>query len=192
MSEDGLLDDVVTYLEMTERPTSPAPPAPPLKLALMRAENCTVGFYRFLYAEIGEAWVWHERRLLDDATLEVLIRRPTTEIFVLYVAGVPAGYFELDRAEPDNVELAYFGLAGAFIGRGLGLFLLRAAVDAAWAGPTKRLWVHTCTFDHPRAIGLYQKAGFRVYDRRETRFRDPRLTGVLPRTVQHPKLPPLG
>jgi ribosomal protein S18 acetylase RimI-like enzyme len=186
--EDGLsgaalpdhLEDTITYLEMHGRPTHAHAPTPGLRLALLRAEECTVSFYRYLYAAVGEPWLWFERRLLDDAALAAIIRRPTTEIEVLYVKGVPAGYFELERSNPEEVELAYFGLVPEFIGRGLGRWFLEAAVEAGWRGPTKRLWVHTSTFDHPRALGLYQRVGFRVYDRRKARFPDPRTSGILP------------
>ena len=44
-----VLEDVITYLEMLERPGGRRVPAPLDKLALMRAENCTVSFYRYLY-----------------------------------------------------------------------------------------------------------------------------------------------
>lgn len=188
----ALLDDVITYLEMHERPNVPAVPAPAgFRLALMRAENCTVSFYRYLYETVGTPWLWYERRLLDDAGLAALVRRPTTEIFVLYAGGVPAGYFELDAAPARETELCYFGLVPDFIGRGLGPFMLRAAVERAWSRPIARLWVHTRTFDHPKALAHYQRAGFVVYARQNLRFEDPRTLGILPRTLRHPRLPPL-
>ena len=185
------LDDVITYLEMRARPTIPSLPAPLGKLALMRADNCTVSFYRYLYETVGTPWLWYERRLLDDAALAAAIGKDTTEIFVLYVSGVPAGYFELDAAAARETELAYFGLIPEFIGRRLGPFLLQAAIDRAWTRPINRLWVHTRTFDHPRALGYYQQAGFEVYARRPLRFEDPRTRGILPRSLRHPRLPPL-
>src|SRR5512135_2693426 len=83
----ALLDDVITYLEMRERPTTPRLPAPHARLALMQAENCTVSFYRYLYETVGTPWLWYERRKLDDAALAAQIGKPTTEIFVLYVVG---------------------------------------------------------------------------------------------------------
>ena len=185
------LDDVITYLEMRERPTGRRVPAPLEKLALMRAENCTVSFYRWLYAAVGEPWLWFERRLLDDAALHAEITKPTIEIFVLYVRGVPAGYFELDIAAPAETKLCYFGLVPEFIGRRLGPYLLQAAIDEAWTRPIERLWLHTSTFDHPKALRIYQQAGFTVYARRQISFEDPRTTGILPRTLAHPLLPPL-
>ena len=188
----ALIEDVITYLEMRAWPVPPRIPAPLGKLALIRAEECTVSFYRYLYETVGTPWLWYERRLLDDEALLAEIARPTTEIFVLYVSGVPAGYFELDTAPERDTELRYFGLVPQFIGRRLGPFLLQAAIDQAWLRPIERLWVHTRTFDHPKALGLYQRAGFVVYDRRPVRFEDPRLSGILPRSLTHPRLPPLN
>ncbi len=188
----ALIDDVITYLEMHERPQLPRLPAPHgVKLALMRAEDCTVSLYRYLYETVGTPWLWYERRLIGDAALAAQIKKPTTEIFVLHVGGVPAGYFELDAAPPQETELCYFGLIPEFIGRGLGPFMLQAAIERAWERPIGRLWVHTRTFDHPKALGHYQRAGFVVYARRELRLEDPRLLGYLPRSLKHPRLPPL-
>lgn len=186
------LDDTITYLEMHERPRGQRVPAPLEKLALMRAEHCTAAFYRFLYAAVGEKWLWFERRLLDDNALLVEINKPTIAIFVLYVGGVPAGFFELDTAEARETKLCYFGLVTEFIGRRLGPYLLQAAIDEAWTRPITRFWLHTSTFDHPRALSVYQRAGFTVYARRRIVFEDPRLSGILPRSLKHPLLPPLG
>ena len=186
------IDDTVTYLEMFERPPARAVPAPLGKLALMRAEACTVSFYRYLYETVGTPWVWFERRQMSDAALAAELSKPTTEVFVLYVGGVPAGYFELDAAELRQTELCYFGLVPEFIGRRLGRFLLNAAIERAWSRPIERFWVHTCTFDHPRALPLYQRAGFVVYARRKVSFDDPRESGILPRSLEHPLLPPLS
>jgi GNAT superfamily N-acetyltransferase len=185
------LDDLVTYLEMRERPTRASLPIPLGKLALIRAEDCTVSFYRYLYQAVGEKWLWFERRLWSDERLRSVLARKETEIAVLYLSGIPAGYWELDRSDQENVELAYFGIVTDFIGRGLGPWLLQSAIDAAWTGPTQRFWVHTCTFDHPKALGLYQRLGFAVYERRQVSFPDPRLAGILPRDLAHPLLPPL-
>lgn len=185
------IDDTVTYLEMFERPPARPLPAPLGKLALMRAESCTVAFYRYLYETVGTPWLWFERRQWSDAALAAELAKSMTEIFVLYVGGVPAGFFELDAAEPRQTELCYFGLMPDFIGRRLGPFLLNAAIERAWSRPIERFWVHTCTFDHPRALPLYQRAGFVVYARRQASFDDPRESGILPRSLQHPLLPPL-
>src|SRR5260221_12393227 len=99
---------------------------------------------------------------MTNAALAAEIEKPTTEIFVLYVGGLPAGYFELDAAAPQETELCYFGLIPEFIGRGLGPFLLRAAVDRARARPLQRLWARTRPFAHPKGPGHDPRAGFLV------------------------------
>jgi GNAT superfamily N-acetyltransferase len=186
-----VLEDTITYLEMLARPAGRRVPAHLEKLALMRAEDCTVSFYRYLYNTVGEPWLWFERRIIDDAAVAAQIHRPAIEIFVLFVRGVPAGFFELDTAAPRETKLCYFGLIPDFIGRRLGPYLLQAAIDRAWSRPIDRFWLHTSTFDHPKALRVYQRAGFVVYARRAVLFEDPRESGILPRTLGHRLLPAL-
>ena len=166
----------VTYLEMRQRPPCrPVPQPPGARLALMRAERPTLAFYRYLYEGVGARWHWVDRRRLDDDALLAIILDEAVEIYVLYVGGVPAGFAELDfRKAPAVADLAYFGLMPEFIGRGLGPYLLYWAVNEMWRRDPKRVTVNTCTLDHPSALAMYQKAGFRAYDRRQVLF-DPRV-----------------
>jgi len=92
---------------------------------------------------------------------------------------VPAGYAELDRRQPLEVELAYFGLMPEFIGRGLGGFMLNWTVHRAWSSEPRRVWLHTCTLDHPQALAVYQKAGFEIYQREQKFEDDPRALGLM-------------
>src|SRR5436190_20990260 len=119
------LDDVITYLEMKTRPALPRIPAPHVKLALIRVENCTVSFYRYLYETAGTPWLWYERRLLDDETLAARIRKDTTVIFVLYFLIDRASQLVSFPAEPRAPDLPYFGLIPRFSGKCLRPFLLQ-------------------------------------------------------------------
>ena len=176
----------ITYLEMTARPALPSVhPAAGTKYALLRAEQPTVGFYRFLYNAVGGDWRWWYRRQLSDAELAGILADERVEVFVLYVDGAPAGYFELDRraqtaAVGGTIDLAYFGLMPHCVGRGLGRYLLHAAIEQAWSYAPARLTVNTNTMDHPRALPLYQKVGFVPYRQEEQEIIDPELTGVIP------------
>jgi GNAT superfamily N-acetyltransferase len=69
----------------------------------------------------------------------------------------------LRRDDQSGVEIAYFGLLPAFIGRGLGGALLTNAIEEAWQMSPERVWVHTCTLDHPSALANYQARGMEVY-----------------------------
>lgn len=170
----GKVEMVITYLQMKRRPAHPPVTHPGERVALLRAERPTISFYRYLYDTVGEPWMWYERRLMCDETLKRIVHNPKVEIYVLYAHGVPAGYAELDARVPGEVELAYFGLVPQFIGRGLGKFLLRSALDTAWDKDVGRVWVHTCNFDHPRAIAVYQRAGFVPYKQETELIDDPR------------------
>ena len=174
--EPAMLDVTITYLEMRERPArGPArPPRLTEKLALMRAERPAVGFYRYLYNAVGESWRWYERNLLSDRELAAIVQDEKVEVCVLYYGGAPAGYAELDLRQEGEIELAYFGLIPDYIGLGLGKYLLDWAIDSAWERNPERLWVNTCTLDHPAALPVYQKAGFIPYDQEAIRIRDPK------------------
>jgi GNAT superfamily N-acetyltransferase len=181
----GTLRMVVTYLEMRTAP-APATVHPPVahKLALLRAEKPTLSFYRYLYNTVGENWLWYERRAMDDAALAAIVHDPKVEISVLYVDGVPAGFVELDRRVTDEVEIAFFGLMPEFIGRGFGRYFLAWAVGDAWREGGRRIWVHSCNFDHPKALQAYQRAGFVPYKQETEIIDDPRLSGLIPAHVE--------
>jgi GNAT superfamily N-acetyltransferase len=165
-AHDGKLECVITELEMTLAPELPPLRAPPERLALLRAENPTVSFYRYLYDAVGREWLWTDRKRLSDKRLAAIIGDDHVEIYVLYVRGVPAGFGELDlRAHPD-IDLAYLGLVPEYIGRGLGSYLLNWIVRRAWERAPSRFRVYTNTFDHQRALSLYQRMGFVACNRR--------------------------
>jgi len=84
-------------------------------------------------------------------------------------------------------DVAYFGLLPHFIGHGLGAYLLSWAVDDAWRHAPERLWLHTCSLDHPRALRLYQRAGFVPYKQETKVIDDPRDLGLIPAAVPLPQ-----
>jgi GNAT superfamily N-acetyltransferase len=117
---------------------------------------------RFLYTAVGGDWYWIDRLPWTYAQWREWVAQTTLETWVVYVAGTPAGYFELVAQAEGNVELAYFGLLPQFIGTGLGGPLLTVAIERAWHMGASRLWVHTRTLDHPGARPITAR-GFRVF-----------------------------
>jgi GNAT superfamily N-acetyltransferase len=154
-----------TYLEMKNKPETEPVAIPP---------GCVVehwpepGFaeYRELFSAVGGKWGWSGRLILKEKELKAILQAKTTEVFRLRCGGRTAGFIELDRSVPGQAEIVYFGLLPDFIGRGLGKFLLDCAIRRAWQGGTRRVWLHTCEFDHPKALAAYRRAGFSVYDER--------------------------
>lgn len=184
---DGKIESVITSLEMRAPPASAPIPPPQDGLTIVQAVRPTVSFYRYLYDTVGEPWLWGDRRKLSPDALRAVIHHPDVEVHVLYARGVPAGYAELDARDKPGIELAYFGLVPEFIGQRLGPYLLSFAVHAAWSRRPSRFWVHTCTLDHPGALGLYMRAGFAPYKREVEVSDDPRSLGLIRwDTIGHP------
>jgi GNAT superfamily N-acetyltransferase len=161
----------VTYLELTP----PGPRREPLpqgqQVALMRALRPELHFYRYLMFRTGRPWHWVYRLRLADDALRTIIHAQTTDIHVLYTDGAPGGFFEIDRSTPSETNIAYFGLMQHVAGRGLGRWFLSEAIHAALeSGPTK-VTVNTCTLDHPAALPLYQKLGFKPVAREDVMIR---------------------
>jgi len=164
-SPKGRVPSTITYLERLDPPRG-APLQPPCPgTEIVRALNPPVHFYRYLYATVGAPWLWNRRRLMDDATLAAIIQAPSTDLRVLWLHGVPAGYVELDFGEHPDVRLAFLGLVPDFLGRGLGPWLLDWAIRHAFAKGATRLHLDTCDLDHPKALATYEAFGFQAYDR---------------------------
>jgi GNAT superfamily N-acetyltransferase len=163
-----LVDVTVYYLEMLA-PATRTVPAPRAGLEVVHVRSPSVPYYRELYRAVGEEFRWLSRRKLSDEALGMLLGDPRNELHVLHVAGVPAGFAELDRRQPPEIELVQFGLRREFFGQGLGKWFLQWTVDQAWSYRPERFWLHTCTLDHPAALPNYLKAGFVVYRQEEIR-----------------------
>jgi len=137
---------------------------------IVRAEIPSPALNRFLYTSVGGDWHWVDRLPWTWQRWMQWLDRPAHQTWVMYVSGTPAGYFELER-QGDDVEIAYFGIAPAFIGRKLGGHLLTRTIEQAWAMGAKRVRVHTCSLDHPAALANYQARGMTIH-REETQLKE--------------------
>lgn len=163
-----IVDVTVYYLEMLS-PSRRTVPAPCDGLSVLHVQVPTVGEYRDLYNAVGREFHWLSRRKLSDAELAAVIQHPLNELHVLHVAGVPAGFAELDRRQLGEIELVQFGLTREFIGQGLGKWFLQWTINQAWSYQPRRFWLHTCTLDHPAALPNYLKAGFELFKEEKIR-----------------------
>lgn len=154
-----------THLEMRSRAALRPSLSAPAEAILLRAAVASPELNRFLYTAVGGDHFWLDRLTWTWADWMRWLDRPEHETWVLYWSGTPMGYFELERQETSDVEIAYLGLLPGFAGRGLGGYLLTQAVDRAWslAPEVTRVWLHTCTLDHPAALANYLARGFSVF-----------------------------
>ncbi|MAI47968.1 MAG: GNAT family N-acetyltransferase [Hyphomicrobiaceae bacterium TMED74] len=176
----GMLATVVTHLEMRNRP--------PEKerigntgIQIEHSPQISVDDYRAIYRQVGEDWLWFLRMAMSDQQLTDTIHHYLVDVFRLLVDGKAAGLLELDFRANGECEIAFFGLSEDHTGRGLGSWLMSEAIEIAWSQSIARLWLHTCTFDHPGALAFYQKHGFFPFKQEIELVKDPRLDGTLPK-----------
>lgn len=178
----GKVAAVVTHLEMTARPAAGVDPSG--TWTLRKADAPPLDWYRDIFRRVGEEWLWFSRARMSDAELAAIIHAAGIEVYALVLDGRDEGLLELDFREPGQCELVYFGVTPSLIGTGAARFLMNRALERAWSrDDMSRIWVHTCTFDHPSAVAFYQRSGFRPFRRQIEVADDPRLDGTAPRTA---------
>ncbi|MCG2627499.1 GNAT family N-acetyltransferase [Bradyrhizobium sp. WYCCWR 13023] len=175
----GKIAAVVTHLEMTARPARRDDP--PGGWSLRKVDAPALAWYRDLYRRVGEDWLWSSRAQMNDAELAAIIHAAGIEVYALVVDGRDEGMLELDFRQPGQCELVYFGVTSSLVGTGAARFLMNRAMERAWSGDVQRVWVHTCTFDHPSAVAFYQRSGFIPFRRQIEIADDPRLDGTVSR-----------
>ncbi len=154
MNGDGV--SITTYLEMRE-PQIPQVTPPHRSGMLLRVGEPVAPFYRYLKDQLGEP------ADEDDEEIAARLADDDFDVYVVYLGGVPAAMFELDRRVPSEVELVGFGVLWGFRGRELDKYLLATAVETAWQHGPGRVWVRAGDRDDPRRILLLQWAGFVPY-----------------------------
>jgi GNAT superfamily N-acetyltransferase len=151
------------HLEMLDPRELKAKLSPRSDLALVHIDPPLPELNRFFYTTVGEDWFWYERLVWSKQRWREYARRPELQTWMLTAGGIPAGYFELELQAEASVEVAYFGLMPSYIGKGLGAHLLTCAIERGWARGARRVWLHTCTLDHPSALSNYQARGLRLF-----------------------------
>ena len=186
----GMLATVVTTLEMRRRP--PLRPMPPSPLRLVPWPRPDPAKYRALFTRVGARWLWYSRLALDDAALVAIVHREPQSVYaVVDPAGIEVGLLELDHAEPGACLIQYFALVPELAGQRHGRWLMAETIARAWRAGVERVWLNTCTIDHPSALGFYRAQGFEAVARTIETFPDPRTVGLLPADTA-PQIPYLA
>lgn len=172
---------IVTYLEMRQAP-KPRPLPVMAALRLDHWRDVDRDRYRQLFRAVGAPWLWASRLAMTDEVLDGILQSPDVEVHAAARRdGTAVGILELDFREKGQCEIAFFGLVPSMTGKGFGTWLMAQALTLAWRKGIERVWLHSCTLDHPNAIGFYESQGFKTYARAVEIFPDPRLSGLLPR-----------
>jgi GNAT superfamily N-acetyltransferase len=183
----GKIAAIVTSLQMSE-PPEPRPDRAVVPWQLRHIERPDLAWFRALYRRIGAEWLWFSRLALGDKELARIIHDDAVAVYALVFEQGEEGLLELDFRQHGICELSLFGLTRELFGTGAGRWLMNRALDLAWSRPITRLWVHTCSLDHPRALSFYLRSGFHPFHRQIEIADDPRLIGLLPREAA-PQVP---
>lgn len=157
----------VTYLEMNNpgdlRPGQVVP-----ELFLRRVDG-NLPLMRNAHAQVGAPYGWRSASRTDQEWHERMQSHPLRQYWLITLKKETVGVADLEPQPGGDVEITTFGLLPEYVGRGLGGYALTLAVQQAWASEAvmspvvRRVWLHTCSFDHPNALRNYQRRGFRVY-----------------------------
>jgi GNAT superfamily N-acetyltransferase len=118
--------------------------------------------YLSLYKRVGGAWGWCGRLLLSAEELDEKLKSPFNEVWLFKIDDQLRGFFEIDRTQKGESEIVYLGLLPEEIGKGYGKLFLDTAIATASGPNNDRIWLHTCEYDHPKALEIYLKAGFTI------------------------------
>jgi GNAT superfamily N-acetyltransferase len=175
----GKIAAVVTYLEMRARPAPRAPRPETADLALERFGPGEAARYKRIYRAIGERWFWFSRLGASDEEVSAVLGDPGVMAFAATQGGRDIGLVEIDLRQEGEAEIVYFGLVDEATGQGLGRRLMDRTLELAWGQAVRRVWLHTCTLDHPGAIAFYRRSGFAPYRLAVEVADDPRIAGLL-------------
>ena len=108
---------------------------------------------KFFYKQIGNKYKWRDRLIWEDKKWINYTTHNNVKTFVLKEEDHLIGYFELIyNKEKSETEIAYFGILEEYFGKKYGGYLLSEAIEISFKGGSKRVWVHTCSFDHKNGI----------------------------------------
>ena len=119
---------------------------------------------KFFYKQIGKKYRWTDRLIWTDLQWSNYVSNKNLETYVIKNGEDLVGYFELIyHPEKNETELGYLGLFEDYFGKGVGGYALTTAIIKSFEKKIKRMWVHTCTLDHPNAIKNYLARGMKIF-----------------------------
>ena len=128
---------------------------------------------KFFYKQVGKKHRWIDRLSWSDEKWVNYISNQNLETYVISEKNDLAGFFELlYNPELKETEISYFGLLEEYIGKGIGGYALSIAIKKSFEKQIKRVWLHTCTLDHPNALKNYIARGMTVFKKEKINILD--------------------
>jgi ribosomal protein S18 acetylase RimI-like enzyme len=133
-------------------------------LRVVLEKKPTIDLCKFFYKEVGRDFFWRDRLKWSDQDWLEYINNNFFKLYILKVNNKLAGYYELlYDPKTSSTEICYFGIFKEFYGKGIGGYLLTDAILTSFNQKINKVWVHTCTLDHPNALKNYLARGMKIF-----------------------------
>ena len=128
---------------------------------------------KFFYKQVGKKHRWIDRLSWSDEKWINYISNKNLETYIVCESEELVGFFELlNNPELQETEISYFGLLEEYIGKGIGGYALSVAIRKSFEKNIRRVWLHTCTLDHPNALKNYIARGMTVFKKENINILD--------------------
>ena len=128
---------------------------------------------KFFYKQVGKKHRWIDRLSWTDEKWINYISNKNLETYIICECEELVGFFELlHNPELQETEISYFGLLEEYIGKGIGGYALSVAIKKSFEKNIRRVWLHTCTLDHPNALKNYIARGMTVFKKENINILD--------------------
>ncbi len=128
---------------------------------------------KFFYKQVGKKYRWIDRLSWPDEKWIEYISNKNLETYVISISKDLVGFFELlYNPQLKETEISYFGLLEEYIGKGIGGHALSEAIKKSFDKDINRVWLHTCTLDHPNALKNYIARGMTVFKKENINILD--------------------
>ena len=128
---------------------------------------------KFFYKQVGKKHRWIDRLSWSDEKWINYISNKNLETYIICESEELVGFFELlNNPELQETEISYFGLLEEYIGKGIGGYALSVAIRKSFEKNIRRVWLHTCTLDHPNALKNYIARGMTIFKKENINILD--------------------
>ena len=153
------------YLEIKSIDALIGSKSPEVECSINLVEPNNFQINKFFYKNVGKKHRWTDRLIWSETDWIKYSSDSKVKTYILKVKDDLAGYFELIfHLDLHEIEIAYFGLLEEYRNKNFGGYLLSTAIKKSFEKKDiKRVWVHTCTFDHENALKNYLARGLKIY-----------------------------
>jgi ribosomal protein S18 acetylase RimI-like enzyme len=135
-----------------------------INIDILLKKKPTIDLCKFFYKEVGRDFFWRDRLKWSNQDWLDYVNNDFFKLYILKYNNKLAGYYELlYDPKTNSMEIPYFGIFKEFYGKKIGGYLLTDALSTSFKQNITKVWVHTCTLDHPNALKNYLARGMKIF-----------------------------